>query len=46
MIDNSWVEEDFKVPGKIYDSFAVGNEGILNHHYTDFRSFEKFENGG
>ena len=43
MIDNNWTEADFKVSRKIYDSYAVGNEGILKHNYTDFREFEKFQ---
>ena len=44
MLDNNWTETDFKVPGKVYDSYHAGDEGILKHYHTEFRNFEKFEN--
>jgi len=44
MIDNSWTEADFEVSKKIYNSFSVGDEGILKHNYTEFIDFKKFIN--
>ena len=44
MVENDWKEHKFTVPPKIYDAIAVGDEGILKHHYTEIVGFEKFDN--
>jgi len=43
MEENSWGNHKFIVPFKVYEAIAVGDEGILKHHYTEFVSFDKFE---
>jgi len=43
MIDNKWVEAEFRVSKKVYTFSHAGDEGILRHDYTEFRDFEKFK---